>query len=192
MEIIESIFKTWTLFSSRRLERTLSLHWLLEEPPIHEARLDVQEISLPGLSHALTSTGLTTLRKLVDVAGPDLNRCASVTAALGLRSARFVDRALRLWKARLTEEEKEMLHDYCSRVELPDDGDPFPELGLSLGSGSGKMEETHLRDRDHVRLRCPWMGPVFHFTFNSKARGMVILINKRVQFTSSKVKADKQ
>ncbi|XP_028297075.1 uncharacterized protein LOC114458888 isoform X3 [Gouania willdenowi] len=164
-----SIFKTWTLFSSRRLERTLSLHWLLEEPPIHEARLDVQEISLPGLSHALTST-----------------------AALGLRSARFVDRALRLWKARLTEEEKEMLHDYCSRVELPDDGDPFPELGLSLGSGSGKMEETHLRDRDHVRLRCPWMGPVFHFTFNSKARGMVILINKRVQFTSSKVKADKQ
>lgn len=53
------------------------------------------------------------------------------------------------------------------------------------------LQETHLRDRDHVRLRCPWVGNVFHSTFNSRARGVAILINKRVQFTPLKIMADK-
>ncbi|XP_028297076.1 uncharacterized protein LOC114458888 isoform X4 [Gouania willdenowi] len=74
-----SIFKTWTLFSSRRLERTLSLHWLLEEPPIHEARLDVQEISLPGLSHALTSTEPSDFGRLDSLRKK--KRCFTTTAA---------------------------------------------------------------------------------------------------------------
>ena len=53
------------------------------------------------------------------------------------------------------------------------------------------LQETHLPDRDHVKLRCPWVGEIFHSTFNTKARGVAILINKRVQFTTSKIIADK-
>lgn len=53
------------------------------------------------------------------------------------------------------------------------------------------LQETHLRNRDHLRLRCPWVGHTFHSMFNSKARGVTILINRRVQFTASEIKADK-
>ena len=37
----QSLLKTWHLFKWRRPEQTNSLHWLLEEPLIHGARLDV-------------------------------------------------------------------------------------------------------------------------------------------------------
>lgn len=40
------------------------------------------------------------------------------------------------------------------------------------------LQETHLRVRDNHRLRCPWVHQVFHSDFNSKARGVVILISK--------------
>ena len=53
------------------------------------------------------------------------------------------------------------------------------------------LQETHLRDRDQVRLKSPWVSDVFHSTFDSKARGVAILVNKRVHFTASKVIADK-
>lgn len=44
------------------------------------------------------------------------------------------------------------------------------------------LQETHLRVKDQCRLHCPWVGQVFHSNFNSKARGVAILINKKVQF----------
>lgn len=53
------------------------------------------------------------------------------------------------------------------------------------------LQETHLCINDHHRLYCPWVGQVFHSDFNSKARGVAILINKKVQFTSTKVIADR-
>ena len=53
------------------------------------------------------------------------------------------------------------------------------------------LRETHLRDRDQVRLKSPWVSDVFHSTFDSKARGVAILVNKRVHFTTSKIIADK-
>lgn len=53
------------------------------------------------------------------------------------------------------------------------------------------LQETHLPIKDHQRLYCPWVGQVFHSNFNSKARGVAILINKRVQFSSSNVITDR-
>lgn len=53
------------------------------------------------------------------------------------------------------------------------------------------LQEAHLRDRDQVKLRCPWVGDIFHSTFNSKARGVAILVHKKIQFTVSKTVSDK-
>ncbi|CAL8292541.1 unnamed protein product [Arctogadus glacialis] len=36
------------------------------------------------------------------------------------------------WISRLTSEEREMLRDYFSGADVPDEGDPFPELGVSV------------------------------------------------------------
>ena len=44
------------------------------------------------------------------------------------------------------------------------------------------IQETHMRNTDHVRLRKSWVSQVFHSTFNSKARGVAILIHRRTQF----------
>lgn len=53
------------------------------------------------------------------------------------------------------------------------------------------LQETHMRTKDQVRLKCPWVSEVFHSNFNSKARGVAILIGKSVQFSASKVISDK-
>lgn len=37
----------------------------------------------------------------------------------------------------------------------------------------------------------PWISQVFHSQFNSKAKGVIILIGNKVQFSPSKVIADK-
>lgn len=54
------------------------------------------------------------------------------------------------------------------------------------------LQETHLCIVDHLRIRKPWVGQVFHSNFNSKARGTAILIHKSIQFTASASIADPQ
>lgn len=53
------------------------------------------------------------------------------------------------------------------------------------------LQETHLRNKNHHRLHCSWVGQVFHSEFNSKSRGVVILISKKVQFSATNIIADK-
>uniref|UniRef100_A0A3B1IT35 Reverse transcriptase domain-containing protein n=1 Tax=Astyanax mexicanus TaxID=7994 RepID=A0A3B1IT35_ASTMX len=53
------------------------------------------------------------------------------------------------------------------------------------------LQETHLRNKDHSRLNCSWVGQIFHSNFNSKARGVAILINKKVQFSCTNVISDR-
>lgn len=53
------------------------------------------------------------------------------------------------------------------------------------------LQETHMRNNDQTRLRCPWVAEVFHSSFNSKARGVAILISKSVPFTQTKIISDK-
>lgn len=52
------------------------------------------------------------------------------------------------------------------------------------------LQETHLRVCDHTRLRKPWVGQVFHSSFNSRSRGTAILLHKRLQFSLEKCISD--
>lgn len=61
----------------------------------------------------------------------------------------------------------------------------------NLSAGIAFIQETHLKNSDNARLKCGWVGQIFHSTFQGKARGVAILINKHVSFTPSTVKADK-
>ncbi|KAK3564739.1 hypothetical protein QTP86_024975 [Hemibagrus guttatus] len=67
----------------KRATATDSLHWLLQEPLIYGARLDIRDSSL---SQSLLTSGVTTLKHLVDIA-----------AQLGVRSKRVVSQLLRKW-----------------------------------------------------------------------------------------------
>lgn len=50
-------------------------------------------------------------------------------------------------------------------------------------------QETHLCVADHCRLRGGWIGQTYHSNFNSKTRGVAIVINKRIPFIMSKVES---
>lgn len=54
----------------------------------------------------------------------------------------------------------------------------------------GFLQETHLRDQDHRRLRANWIGQVYHSMFPVKNRGAAILIRKTIPFESSKIISD--
>ena len=48
------------------------------------------------------------------------------------------------------------------------------------------IQETHLLNREVVRLKKNWVGEVFHSTFNGKARGAAIIIRKGIPFILNK------
>lgn len=52
------------------------------------------------------------------------------------------------------------------------------------------LQETHLKLSDHTRLRRPWVGQIFHSSFNTKARGTAILISKKLQFIPENIIPD--
>ncbi|XP_066511040.1 phosphorylase b kinase regulatory subunit beta-like [Hoplias malabaricus] len=93
--------------------------------------MDISGLSTPALTRVLVSSGVTTLRQLVDTAGPDLSGTERLTARLGLRSLRVVSRSLCKWRTALTPEELRMLIDYGAGVTRPAEDDPFPALILA-------------------------------------------------------------
>ena len=52
------------------------------------------------------------------------------------------------------------------------------------------LQETHLTDLEHAKLRRSWIGQVFYSSFNSHSRGVAILIHKNLPFTLDKVIKD--
>lgn len=52
------------------------------------------------------------------------------------------------------------------------------------------LQETHIRSVDNLRLSRRWAGQVFQSNFQSKARGVAILISNTVRFTVSNVQID--
>lgn len=54
------------------------------------------------------------------------------------------------------------------------------------------LQETHLNNKSHGRLRTKWIGEIYHSAFSSKARGAAILIRKGVPFLQKKTIADKE
>lgn len=54
------------------------------------------------------------------------------------------------------------------------------------------LQETHLNNNSHSRLRAKWIGDIYHSTFSSKARGAAVLIRRGVPFLQKKTIADKE
>ena len=52
------------------------------------------------------------------------------------------------------------------------------------------IQETHMRPKDHMRLRKSWVNQIFHSNFNSKSRGVAILVHKRIQFIPTNTISD--
>lgn len=52
------------------------------------------------------------------------------------------------------------------------------------------IQESHLKVCDQSRLRKPWVSQIFHSSFNTRARGVAILINRRIQFTPTTILSD--
>lgn len=53
------------------------------------------------------------------------------------------------------------------------------------------LQETHLKDIEHEKLKHDWVGQVFFSSFTSNSRGVCILINKRLPFTLESCIKDK-
>lgn len=61
----------------------------------------------------------------------------------------------------------------------------------NLGAQIAFIQETHLNVFDQATIRRRWVSQSFHSSFNSKARGVAILIHHSVPFISSSVEADR-
>uniref|UniRef100_A0A3P9CZZ3 exodeoxyribonuclease III n=1 Tax=Maylandia zebra TaxID=106582 RepID=A0A3P9CZZ3_9CICH len=45
------------------------------------------------------------------------------------------------------------------------------------------LQETHLTDSEHLKLKRDWVGQIYYSSFNSKSRGVAILVHKNLPFT---------
>ena len=53
------------------------------------------------------------------------------------------------------------------------------------------IQESHLTDNEHLKLRRDWVGNVFYSSYSSKVRGVALLINKHLNFKLNSVEKDK-
>lgn len=123
-----SCFKVWALFKVRWFDPAISLHWLLQEPVVGGARLDVSSANSPSLQKMLCGAKIVTLKDVVDLTGPYFGNRRGLADSLGLRSLRVVSQLLEKWRAACTTDETELLVDYCAGVCRPDKQDLFPGL----------------------------------------------------------------
>lgn len=54
------------------------------------------------------------------------------------------------------------------------------------------LQETHLDDKEHEKLKREWVGQVYYSSFSTSKRGVAILINKSTPFTLEKCVKDNQ
>ncbi|KAK3533868.1 hypothetical protein QTP70_032989, partial [Hemibagrus guttatus] len=124
------LFKIWNVFKKQN-KGCRSVHWLLEEPLVYGGRLDISGVTVPALSRTLVSSGIVTLRELVNVAGSDLSRAEDLAARMGLRSRRVVNQLLHRWRSALTSEERVQLMDYQHTETGPAEDKSFPRLNIA-------------------------------------------------------------
>ncbi len=53
------------------------------------------------------------------------------------------------------------------------------------------LQETHLTDSEHIKLKRDWVGQVYGSSFTSKSRGVVILVNKCIPLSDITTYSDK-
>ncbi|KAK3522640.1 hypothetical protein QTP86_028630, partial [Hemibagrus guttatus] len=124
------LFKIWNVFKKQN-KGCRSVHWLLEEPLVYGGRLDISGVTVPALSRTLVSSGIVTLRELVNVAGSDLSRAEDLAARMGLRSRRVVHQLLHRWRSALTSEERVQLMDYQHTETGPAEDESFLRLNIA-------------------------------------------------------------
>ncbi|XP_053533103.1 transposon TX1 uncharacterized 149 kDa protein isoform X1 [Ictalurus punctatus] len=124
------LFKIWTFFK-KQIKGCRTPYWLLEEPLVNGGRLDISGVTTPSLSRVLVSSGIVTLRQLVNIAGTDLSRAEDLAASLGLRSLRIVNKLLHCWRSTLTSEERAQLMNNETSKTGPIEEEPFPQLGIA-------------------------------------------------------------
>ncbi|KAK3522070.1 hypothetical protein QTP70_022609, partial [Hemibagrus guttatus] len=107
------------------------LSTLPEEPLVYGGRLDISGVTVPAPSRTLVSSGIVTLRELVNVAGSDLSRAEDLAARMGLRYLRVVNQLLHRWRSALTSEERVQLMDYQRTETGPAEDEPFPRLNIA-------------------------------------------------------------
>ncbi|KAI4890612.1 hypothetical protein NFI96_004370 [Prochilodus magdalenae] len=137
----KGLFKIWELFILQR-ESCSSLYWLLEEPVVHSARLDITSQTSHNLSRLLIAAGVTKLGQLVGLAGPELTNTESFAAQLGLRSLRVARQILHKLSSALTGDERLLMKGCAAGVSTgPAEGDPFPRCTISpnLGDCGGPL-----------------------------------------------------
>ena len=126
----KGLFKVWNLFKvQKEEEEDVSLHWLLSEPVINGARLDIT-CGTAAFNARLCQTGTVTLHELVDICGPKLKNVESMVTRMGLRSMRVMGQILQSLRSVLRPEEHKVLKDYGNGLMVPDTTDPFPKLLL--------------------------------------------------------------
>ncbi|KAK3554521.1 hypothetical protein QTP70_024427 [Hemibagrus guttatus] len=124
------LFKIWNVFKKQN-KGCRTVHWLLEEPLVYGGRLDISGVTVPALSRTLVSSGIVTLRELVNAVGSDLSRAEDLAACMGLRSLHVVSQLLHRWRSALTSEERVQLMD-CQCTETgPAEDEPFPQLNIA-------------------------------------------------------------
>ncbi|TWW61050.1 Transposon TX1 uncharacterized 149 kDa protein ORF 2 [Takifugu flavidus] len=114
----------------KKVQKSNSLHWLLEEPLVYGGRLDIWSSTMPRLMGALCGSRTVTLKQLVEATGPMLADAQTLSTVLGLQSLRLVKRSLELWRRRLSVRERVLLL-YGRGGAEPDPMDAFPVLQLS-------------------------------------------------------------
>ncbi|KAK3538386.1 hypothetical protein QTP86_001553 [Hemibagrus guttatus] len=124
------LFKIWNVFKKQN-KGCRTVHWLLERPLVYGGRLDISGVTVPALSRTLVSSGIVTLRELVNVAGSDLSRAEDLAARMGLRSRRVVNQLLHRWRSALTSEERVQLMDYQHTETGPAEDESFPRLNIA-------------------------------------------------------------
>ncbi len=119
-------------FVFKQTEDPQSLYWLLEEPLVRGARLDLSANGLfPGLNKALVDK-VVTLGQLLETAGLDLKDDEAIAQRLGFKSTRLVAQLLLKWRAALKPTEWSLLSSFRDGLSRPNPTDSFPHLFFSV------------------------------------------------------------
>lgn len=124
-------FLKFGTFFQKQNKGCRTLHWLLEQLLIYGWHLDISGVTAPIRSRVLVSSGIMTVRQLVNIMGTDLS------VHMGLLSIHVVNKLLYRWRSTLTSEERVQLVDYKTSEMGPAEEGPFPQLGIAPDLGMG-------------------------------------------------------
>ncbi|KAJ8371280.1 hypothetical protein SKAU_G00113080 [Synaphobranchus kaupii] len=123
-----------------RSASSVTVKWLLEEPIVYGARLDITTAATPGLSDTLKAANLVTFGQLVNLAGSNLAEAGKLAERLGTRSTRVAGQMLERYKSALTTEDWRALQQ-GDRGDT-DTGGQFPRLLLGPPTVEGSALDS--------------------------------------------------